>query len=155
MNDFIYYSPTKFVFGRDVVEQVGAEMAALSLKKVMIVYGKGSVVRTGLLDRVKASLDQAGVAFVEAGGVRPNPEVNWVRDAIAVARAEGVEGMLAVGGGSVIDAAKATAFGVPYEGDVWDFFGKKQPIRECLPVAAVLTIPARYSHYTYICIINK
>lgn len=155
MNDFVYYSPTKFVFGRDVVDQTGAEMAKAGFGKVLLVYGQGSVVRTGVLDRVKASLDAAGIAYVEAGGVRPNPEVNWVREAIQTARANQVDGMLAVGGGSTIDAAKATAFGVPYDGDVWDFFAKKEPIRACLPIAVVLTIPAAGSEASSSCVISN
>ena len=154
MNDFTYCSPTKFVFGRNVVDRTGEEMAAAGFGKVLLVYGQGSVVRNGVLDRVKASLDAAGVRYAEAGGARPNPEVNWVRDAIAIAREEQVDGMLAVGGGSVIDAAKATAFGVPYDGDVWDFFAKKQPITACLPIAVVLTIPAAGSEGSASCVIS-
>ena len=155
MNDFEFCSPTRFVFGRGVTERVGAEVAAAGFGKVLLVFGQGSVVRSGLLDRVRASLDAAGVAFAEAGGVRPNPEVNWVRAAIETARAEGVEGVLAVGGGSVIDAAKAVAFGVPYDGDVWDFFSEKRPIEACLPVAAVLTIPAAGSEASSSCVISN
>ncbi|MBR0405651.1 MAG: iron-containing alcohol dehydrogenase [Eggerthellaceae bacterium] len=155
MNDFTYYSPTKFVFGREVADRIGPEMAAAGFGKVMVVYGGGSAERSGLLARVRSSLEQAGIAFVEKGGVRPNPEVNWVRDAIALARAEGVEGLLAVGGGSVIDASKATAFGIPYEGDVWDFFAKKQPIESCLPIAVVLTIPAAGSEASGSCVISN
>ena len=155
MKDFTYYSPTKFVFGRDATDKVGAEMAAAGFGKVLLVYGQGSVVRNGVLDRVKASLDAAGVAYVEAGGVRPNPEVNWVRNAIATAREAQVDGVLAVGGGSTIDAAKATAFGTPYDGDVWDFFAKKQPIRACLPIAVVLTIPAAGSEASASCVISN
>ena len=155
MNDFVYYSPTRFVFGRNATDQVGNQMAAQGFGKVLIVYGKGSVVRSGLLDRVKASLAEAGVEYVEAGGVRPNPEVNWVRDAVSHAREEDVDGVLAVGGGSVIDAAKATAFGVPYEGDVWDFFAKGQSITACLPIAVVLTIPAAGSEASASCVISN
>ena len=154
MNDFVFCSPTKFVFGRDAIEQTGAQMAAAGFGKVLLVYGQGSVVRTGVLDRVKASLDGAGVQYVEAGGARPNPEVNWVRSAIATAREAHVDGVLAVGGGSVIDAAKAAAFGVPYDGDVWDFFAKKQPIEACLPIAVVLTIPAAGSEASASCVIS-
>ncbi|MBQ9043351.1 MAG: iron-containing alcohol dehydrogenase [Eggerthellaceae bacterium] len=154
MNDFVFCSPTKFVLGKGAVDKTGAEMAAAGFGKVLLVYGQGSVVRSGVLDRVKASLEAAGVPYVEAGGARPNPEVCWVRDAIAVARENQVEGVLAVGGGSVIDAAKATAFGVPYEGDVWDFFANKQPIGECLPIAAVLTIPAAGSEASASCVIS-
>ena len=155
MNDFIYCSPTKFVFGRDATDKVGAEMKAAGFGKVLIIYGKGSVIRNGVLDRVKASLTSAGITYVEAGDVRPNPEVNWVRNAIATAREAQVDGILAVGGGSTIDAAKATAFGTPYDGDVWDFFAKKQPIEACLPIAVVLTIPAAGSEGSASCVISN
>ena len=155
MNDFYFCSPTRFVFGRGFVDKTGAELAAAGFKKVLLVYGGGSVVRTGVLGRVEESLAQADVAFVEAGGVRPNPEVTWVREAIATARAEQVDGILAVGGGSVIDASKATAFGVPYDGDVWDFFSKKATIVECLPIAAVLTLPAAGSEASSSCVISN
>ena len=155
MKDFTYYSPTKFVFGQGVIDKLGPQMADMGFGKVLLVFGQGSVERSGLLDKVRASLEQAGIAFVEKGGVRPNPEVNWVREAISLARAEKVEGLVAVGGGSVIDAAKATGFGVPYEGDVWDFFAKKQPIEKCLPIAAVLTIPAAGSEASGSCVISN
>ncbi len=154
MRDFVYYSPTRFVFGQKMVDTTGAEMAAMGFNRVLLVYGKGSVVRSGVLDRVKASLEAAGVSYIEAGGVRPNPEVNWVRDAIAKARENEVDGVLAVGGGSTIDAAKATAFGVPYDGDVWDFFAKGQKIEKCLPIAVVLTIPAAGSEASASCVIS-
>ena len=155
MNDFVYYSPTKFVFGHKMVDQTGAQMAALGFKHVLLVYGKGSVVRTGVLDRVKSSLEAAGISYVEAGGVRPNPEVGWVRDAIVKARENDVDGVLAVGGGSTIDAAKATAFGAPYDGDVWDFFAKGRKVEQCLPIAVVLTIPAAGSEASASCVISN
>lgn len=155
MNDFTYYSPTKFVFGRGRTDAVGAEMAAAGFSKVLLVYGKGSVVRSGVLGRVERSLEQAGVEFVEAGGVRPNPEVNWVRQAIGTARGAGVDGVLAVGGGSTIDAAKAVAFGFFHEGDVWDFFAKKLPIERALPIGVVLTIPAAGSEGSGSCVISN
>ena len=155
MNDFIFHSPTKFVFGRGYVNRVGQELAALGLRKVLLVYGQGSAVRTGTLDKVRASLDEAGIAFVEAGGARPNPEVSFVREAIITAREQNVDGVLAVGGGSTIDASKAIAFGVPYDGDVWDFFSKGVPIKECLPIATVLTIPAAGSEGSGSCVISN
>ena len=155
MNDFVYYSPTKFVFGHGATDQTGAEMAALGFGKTLLVYGRGSVVRTGTLDRVKRSLDAAGIEYVEAGGARPNPEINWVRDAIETARTNDVESVLAVGGGSTIDAAKAIAFGIPYDGDVWDFFAKGQKIEACLPIAVVLTIPAAGSEGSASCVISN
>ena len=155
MNDFYFCSPTRFAFGRGFVDKTGEQLAAAGFKKVLLVYGGGSVVRSGVLGRVKESLEQAGISFVEAGGVRPNPEVTWVREAIVTAREEQVDGVVAVGGGSVIDASKAVAFGVPYDGDVWDFFSKKATIVECLPIAAVLTLPAAGSEASSSCVISN
>lgn len=155
MNDFTFCSPTKFVFGRGVCEKTGRELAALGLTRVLVVYGKGSVVGNGTLARVEASLDAAGVQHVDFGGVRPNPEVTFVREGITKAREEKVDGILAIGGGSVIDASKAIGFGVPYEGDVWDFFSKKAQVKECLPIAVVLTIPAAGSEASGSCVISN
>lgn len=144
MNDFVYQIPTKFVFGRGVVDEVGFELAELGYSCALVVYGKGSVVRTGVLGRVLTSLDKAGVNHAQLGGARPNPEVGLVRDGVAAARADGCDVVLAVGGGSVIDTAKAIALGVPFDGDVWDLYMKKAQVVEegKLPVACVLTIPA-------------
>lgn len=155
MNDFIFQSPTRFVFGRGYTDRIGAEVAATGARKALVLYGGGSVERTGTLARVTASLDAAGVAHVEQGGIRPNPEVNQVRAAIETARSENADVILAVGGGSVIDAAKATAFGVPYDGDVWDFFAGKAAIEACLPIACVLTLPAAGSEASSSCVISN
>lgn len=155
MNDFVFQSPTKFVFGKGAVNKAGEELKAIGLRKVLLVYGQGSVVRTGTLDKVRSSLETAGISFVEAGGARPNPEVTFVREGIDLARKNEVEGILAVGGGSTIDASKAIAFGVPYDGDVWDFFAKGVRITECLPIATVLTIPAAGSEGSGSCVISN
>ncbi|MBR3313475.1 MAG: iron-containing alcohol dehydrogenase [Atopobiaceae bacterium] len=155
MNDFVFHSPTKFVFGRGYVDRTGIEMKQLGFEKVLVVYGQGSVERTGTLGRVLASLDEAGITYVEAGGARPNPEVTFVREAIELARTHEVTGILAVGGGSSIDAAKAVSFGVPYDGDVWDFFAQKKPIEECLPLAVVLTLPAAGSEGSGSCVVSN
>ena len=155
MNDFVFQSPTRFVFGRGMADCVGEELRKLGFSRVLVVYGKGSVVRLGVLDRVKASLDGAGVSYVEAGGVRPNPEICWVREAVSTARKERIDGLLAVGGGSTIDAAKAISFGVFHDGDTWDFFAGKCAIERCLPVAAVLTIPAAGSEASASCVISN
>ena len=155
MNDFVYYSPTEFIFGRGVTDSVGSHVAARGFKRALLVYGKGSVVRTGTLDRVKKSLAAAGVEAVELAGVRPNPEVGLVREGIALARERDVDFVLPVGGGSTIDCAKAIAFGVPYGGDVWDFFSKKATIAACLPIACVLTIPAAGSEGSNSCVISN
>lgn len=142
MNDFRFFSPTRFVFGRGACDRTGEELAALGYKRALIVYGKGSVVRTGTLDRVKASLDAAGVAHEELSGVRPNPEITSVREGIRLARDFGADVVLPVGGGSAMDAAKAIALGAVYDGDVWDFWRKRAVPTDRLPVACVVTIPA-------------
>lgn len=125
MNDFTFFSPTRFVFGRGVTDRIGAELAASGHTRALVVYGQGSARRTGTLDRVLASLDAAGIAHEEFGGARPNPSVAHVREGIDAARSACSDVILAVGGGSAIDTAKAVSLGVPYEGDVWDLFAKR------------------------------
>ncbi len=142
MDNFSYCSPTKYVFGRGAENHVAQELASIGATRVMIVYGGGSVVRSGLLDRVKVQLDAANLFHTELGGVDPNPTDPKVREGIALCREAGIDTVLAVGGGSVIDTAKAIAAGVPYQGDFWDFWAGKETIREALPVGVVLTIPA-------------
>ena len=142
MENFNYYTPTKVVFGKGTVEQVGALVKEQGATKVLIHYGGGSVVRTGLLDRVKKSLDEAGIAHVELGGAQPNPRLSLVREGIALCEKEGVDFLLPVGGGSVIDSAKAMGYGVACGGDVWDFYDFKRVPTACLPIGAVLTIAA-------------
>ena len=117
MNNFVFYSPTEFVFGKDTDIQTGTLAKKYNARKAMIVYGGGSIIRSGLLQRIEDSLQQAGVDYVKLGGVQPNPTDPKVYEGIELARKEGVDFMLPVGGGSVIDTAKAIAAGVPYEGD--------------------------------------
>lgn len=142
MENFSYCAPTMYKFGRGVENLAGELTRGMGCGKVMIVYGGGSAVRSGLLARVEESLRQAGVDYVDLGGVQPNPVDSLVYKGIAAARETGVDGLLAVGGGSVIDTAKAIAAGVPYTGDFWDFYCGKAQITEALPVGVVLTIPA-------------
>ena len=141
MDNFTFYSPTYFVFGKETENQTGDYVRQYAGSKVLIHYGGGSVVRSGLLDRIKASLDAAGIAYVELGGVMPNPRSGLVYEGIELARKEKVDFIFAVGGGSVIDSAKGIALGVPYDGDFWDFYGGK-PVTEALPVGVILTIAA-------------
>ena len=156
MNDFNFYSPTRFVFGRGACDRTGSALSEAGFARVLLVYGQGSVVRTGTLDRVRTSLDAAGIAYRELGGARPNPEVGLVRTGIELARdAEGVDAIVALGGGSVIDTAKAIALGAPYDGDVWDFFCKRAVPAAALPVASVLTIPASGSEASDSCVISN
>lgn len=142
MENFVYCSPTKYVFGAGTENAVGAEAAAAGFKNVLVVYGGGSAVRSGLLDRVKDSLESAGIRFGLLGGIAPNPVDGPVRKGIGICRAEGIDALIAVGGGSVIDTAKAIALGVPYSGDFWDFYAGAAKPEVALPVGVVLTIPA-------------
>jgi alcohol dehydrogenase YqhD (iron-dependent ADH family) len=141
MDNFEFYNPTKIVFGKGVENQVGAETAKYA-KKVLIHFGGGSAIKSGLLDRVRASLKSAGVEFVELGGVQPNPRVTLVREGIELCRKENISFILAVGGGSVIDSAKAIGVGVPVSHDVWDFYEYTKTPEKMLDIGVVLTIPA-------------
>lgn len=142
MNNFVFYSPTEFVFGRQTEAQVGELCKRYGATRVMIVYGGGSVVRSGLLDRVKSSLTAQGLEICELPGVKPNPIDTKVREGLALAAEFKPDFLLPVGGGSVIDTAKAIAVGYHYEGDFWDFYCGKAKPQQALPVGVVLTIPA-------------
>lgn len=155
MENFSYCSPTRYIFGRGVEIQTGEQVAAMGCKKVMVVSGKGSARRSGLLDRVLESLKSAGVGYVELTGINPNPTDDRVYEGIATCRAESVDGLLAVGGGSAIDTAKAIAGGVPYDGDFWDFYSGKAVMQTSLPVGVVLTIPAAGSEGSGNSVITK
>lgn len=141
MLNFDYHSPTRVIFGKDTQKQIGA-LTSPHAKKVLLHYGGGSIKKSGLFDEITASLKQNGVDYVELGGVMPNPRLSLVREGIALCRKENAELILAVGGGSAIDSAKAIALGVPSERDVWDYYVGGAPITKALPVATVLTIPA-------------
>lgn len=155
MNNFTFYSPTEFVFGKGTELRVGELARKHGATNVLLVYGRGSVVRSGLLDRVKEALRQSALPFVELGGVQPNPVDQKVYEGIRIAREAGVDFVLAVGGGSVIDTAKAVAAGVPYDGDFWDFFIQKARVQTALKVAVVLTIPAAGSEGSGNSVITK
>lgn len=142
MLDFEYHAPTHVVFGKNSVEKVGSLVREQGCKKVLIHYGSGSAKRSGLLDRVAQSLDAAGVAYIQLGGVVPNPRLGLVRKGIALCQKEGVDFILAVGGGSVIDSSKAIGYGLTNEGDVWQYYAKEKTPTACAPVGAVLTIAA-------------
>ena len=154
MNGFNFYSPTEFVFGRGRENECGELVKKYGGTKVLIHYGGQSARRSGLLDRVEASLEKSGVPFCELGGVKPNPRDSLVYKGIELARAEKVDLILAVGGGSVIDSAKAIAAGVPYEGDFWDFYSGRRA-EKALPVGTVLTIAAAGSEGSGDSVITK
>ena len=141
MENFTYYSPTLYEFGRGSEEKIGMLTFLTGASKVMIVYGQKYVKNNGLLDRITTSLNTLGIEWVTLGGVQPNPTDTLVYEGIKLARAKKVDGVLAVGGGSVIDTAKAIAAGTGYDGDFWDFFSGKAQVKEALPVGVLLTIP--------------
>ncbi|MDE5940747.1 MAG: iron-containing alcohol dehydrogenase [Muribaculaceae bacterium] len=142
MDNFSYCSPTRYVFGKGTEKATGRLTAEMGVRKVRMVSGGGSARRSGLIDRVESSLKEAGIEWVELTGIQPNPTDDRVREGIGICRREEVDGVLAVGGGSVIDTAKAIAGGVPYDGDFWDFWAGKAVMERALPVGVVLTIPA-------------
>ncbi|NLJ40772.1 MAG: iron-containing alcohol dehydrogenase [Clostridiales bacterium] len=142
MNNFTFYSPTYFVFGRGTENEAGKYVSRFGGTKVLIHYGGGSVKKSGLLDRVKTSLDGAGIDYVELGGVMPNPRSGLVYEGIDLCRQEKVDFILAVGGGSTIDSSKAIAAGVLYDGDFWDYYSTDLQVTEALPVGTILTIAA-------------
>ncbi|MBN1886417.1 MAG: iron-containing alcohol dehydrogenase [Thermoflexales bacterium] len=141
MIDFEFQNPTRIIFGRGAEEKVGAQVAAYS-KNILLHFGGGSIKASGLYDRVTASLKKAGVTWIELGGVKPNPRLSLVHKGVKLCKENKLGLILAVGGGSVIDSAKAIAMGAVIEGDVWNFYlGKGEPA-DALPIGTVLTIPA-------------
>jgi alcohol dehydrogenase YqhD (iron-dependent ADH family) len=153
MQNFEYWNRTKIIFGKDTEQKTGAETVRYG-KRILLHHSGGSALKSGLVDRIKASLKDSGVEWVELDGVRPNPRLSKVYEGIELCRKEKLECILAVGGGSVIDSAKAIAAGVPYSGDVWDFFERKARPAGALPVGVVLTIPAAGSESSISTVIN-
>ncbi len=154
-NGFSYYAPTRIVFGRQTEMKVGELVKSHNGHKVLIHYGGGSALRSGLLDRIRSSLRSAQIGFVELGGVVPNPRLSLVYQGIELGRREKVDFLLAVGGGSVIDSAKAIAYGLADEGDVWDLYAHTRRARAAFPVGAVLTIAAAGSEMSDSSVITK
>lgn len=141
MRQFTYMNKTEIIFGKDTEKKVGEKIKGIG-SKVLIHYGGGSVVKSGLLQRIQNALEAANIPYVTLGGVQPNPRVSLVREGIKLCRAEKVDFILAVGGGSVIDSAKAIGIGMHTDGDVWDYFLGKQRVSDMIPLGVVLTIPA-------------
>ncbi len=156
MLNFTFYSPTKFVFGKGEENNIGSLLAERGAKKVLLHYGGQSAEKSGLLGRVRTSLKNAGLEFVELGGVHPNPRYSLAVQGMELARKENVDHILAVGGGSVVDSAKCIAVGALYDGDVWkDKYIGKQPVTQVLPVACILTIAAAGSEGSYSSVITN
>ena len=155
MNDFNFYAPTEVVFGKKSEEQVADLVRKYGGTKVLVHFGGQSARRSGLLDKVIGMLDAAGIAHVALGGVVPNPRLSLVKEGIALCREQKVDFILAVGGGSVIDSAKAIGYGVGYDGEPWDFWMGKAKPTSCLPIGAILTIPAAGSEMSNSCVITN
>lgn len=155
MDNFQFYSPTEFIFGKNTENEAGTYLKKYGATKVLIHYGSGSVVKTGLLDRVKSSLDKCSIPYVELGGVQPNPRDTLIYKGIDLCRKENVDFILSVGGGSCIDSSKAIALGVPYEGDFWDFYGTGKTVEKALPIGTVLTIAAAGSEGSGASVVTK
>ena len=155
MKDFNFYAPTRVVFGREAEEKLPQLIQQYGGGKVLVHYGGGSARKSGLLDKVEKMLTEAGISYVELGGVVPNPLLSKVKEGIALCQKEHVNFILAVGGGSVIDSAKAIGYGVGYPGDVWDFWDGKAVPQSCLPIGVMLTIPAAGSEMSSSCVITN
>ena len=155
IKDFNFYAPTRVVFGRDSEQQLAQLIRQYGGSRVLVHYGGGSARRSGLLDRTFNTLREVGIYFVELGGVVPNPLLSKVQEGIDLCRHEQIDFILAVGGGSVIDSAKAIGYGVGYDGDVWDFWDGKATPKACLPIGVILTIPAAGSEMSSSCVITR
>ena len=156
MFGFTYFAPTKVVFGKDTEKQAGALVRACGGSRVLVHYGGSSALKSGLIGRVVKSLDEAGIFHVELGGVVPNPHLGKVREGIELAKQNDIDFLLAVGGGSVIDSAKAIAYALADpDHDVWELFQGKRSAVGCFPVASVLTIAAAGSEMSNSCVITN
>lgn len=142
MNNFVFKNPTKMIFGRDTVQKIGAEVKGSGANRVLLLYGKGSIFKNGVYDTTVRTLKENGVEFIELSGVKANPVLSKVYEAIDIIKKENLQGIVALGGGSVIDTAKAVAAGVKYDGDVWDIFEGKSKVTGAIPIFVVLTISA-------------
>lgn len=155
MNRFEYFAPTKVVFGKETELEVGRLVKEQGSTKVLVHFGGESARKSGLLDRIGQSLSEAGIGYVMLGGVKPNPRLSLAREGIELGRKEGVDFLLAVGGGSVIDSTKCIGYGLANEGDVWDFYDRKRAAKGCMPIGAVLTIAAAGSEMSRSCVMTN
>ena len=155
MFDFKYFTPTKVLFGKNTEDKVAELIQEFGGKKVLIHYGGGSVIRSGLMQRVTDKLDAAGIAYVKLGGAVPNPHLSLVYDGIELCKKEGVDFLLAVGGGSAIDSAKAIGYGLMNDGDVWDLYDYKRQAKASMPLGVILTLAATGSEMSDSSVITK
>ena len=155
MKNFEYYAPTRVVFGKETEKQVGALIHSLGCQKALVLFGGNSAQRSGLLEQIYGSLSEFGISFITLGGVVPNPVLSKVYEGIKICKNERIDFILAVGGGSVIDTAKAIGYGVTNEGDVWHFYNGKRKPSSCLPIGTILTIAGSGSEMSYCSIITN
>ena len=155
MNNFQFYSPTEFLFGKDTENNCGAYVKKYGGTKVLIHYGSASAIRSGLIDRVKDSLSKEGISYVLLGGVQPNPRDTKIYEGIELCRKENVDFILSVGGGSCIDSSKGIALGALYDGDFWDFYSHKASVTKALPIGTILTIAAAGSEGSGASVVTK
>ena len=155
MDRFQFFAPSEVLFGKNVEAKVGEMCKKYGAHKVLVHFGGNSAKKSGLLDRVCASLAQAGLEYVLLGGVVPNPLLSKINEGVELCRAEGVDFILAVGGGSVIDSAKGIGYGLANEGDVWDYYERKKAVTGCAPIGVVLTIAAAGSEMSNSSVVTK
>lgn len=155
MNNFTFHNPTKIIFGKDTIRELGPNLAKDGHKKVLLHYGQSSIFKNGVYDAVIKSLEEEGIIYLELGGVLPNPRLSKVKEGIDICKKEEIHAILPLGGGSVYDSAKAMAAGALYEGDVWDFYEKTSFPKEALPLYGVLTLSATGSEMNSGCVVTK
>ncbi len=155
MFDFKYFTPTKVMFGKNAEDKVAQLIQEFGGKKVLIHYGGGSVIRSGLMQKVTDQLDKAGIPYVKLGGAVPNPRLSLVYEGIELCKKEGIDFLLAVGGGSAIDSAKAIGYGVMNDGDVWDLYDYKKQAKASMPLGVILTLAATGSEMSDSSVITK
>lgn len=155
MFDFKYFTPTKVLFGKNTENKVADLIQEFGGKKVLIHYGGGSVIRSGLMQKVTDKLDTAGIKYVKLGGAVPNPRLSLVYEGIELCKKEGLDFILALGGGSAIDSAKAIGYGVMNDGDVWDLYDYKKQAKACMPLGVILTLAATGSEMSDSSVITK
>jgi len=142
MNNFVYQNPTKIVFGRETIGKIGNEIKNYNIKSVLVLYGKGSIFKNGVYTKVIESLKANNIRYIEKGGVKPNPVLSFVRETANYVKGNNIEAILALGGGSVIDSAKAIGAAALYEGDIWDAFEGNVQLVNSLPIFSILTLSA-------------
>ncbi len=155
METYVYYNPAKIVFGKDSIDKIGGLLRENNARSVLMVYGGDYIVSLGIFEKVKTACEKLGIDFAYKSGVVPNPEVRFVREMIEICREKKVDFIIAAGGGSAMDTAKAIAIGVNYEGDVWDFFTKDVEVKDVVPVGVVVTVPASGSEASAATIISN